>query len=247
MWTWLAVLALAFHAAAQVTAEPDPAAGKKLFTSQCALCHGVAGGGGRGPSLVRAQLHHAPDDAALRGVIENGIPPEMPGAWQLSPREVASMAAYVKSLGSVAVEPLTGDAARGAGIYEANGCGNCHINGGRGEGFGPELTGIGSRRNAAYLRETLRDPAAAPPDGFVYLTATTKSGETVRGIRVNEDTFTVQVKDARGRFHSMNKLDLKELRASRKETPMPSYGTRLSAGELEDLVAYLAGLRGTGL
>lgn len=244
MWRWLAVSALAVRAAAQVPSEPDLAAGQKLFTSQCALCHGVAGGGGRGPSLTRAKLNHAADDAALREVIKNGIPPEMPGAWQLSPREVASTAAYVKSLGSVPAEPLSGDASRGSRLYETNGCGSCHINNGRGEGFGPELTGIGSKRSAAYLREALRNPAASTPDGFVYLTAVTNSGETVRGIRVNEDTFTVQLKDAQGRFHSVSKADLKELRASRKETPMPAYGTRLSSAELEDLVAYLVGLRG---
>src|SRR5450432_1631307 len=110
MWSWFAAIALAAHAAAQVPSEPDLATGQKLFTSQCALCHGVAGGGGRGPSLTRAKLNHAEDDAALRGVIQNGIPPEMPGAWQLSPREAASVAAYVRSLGSVAAEPLAGDA-----------------------------------------------------------------------------------------------------------------------------------------
>jgi cytochrome c oxidase cbb3-type subunit 3 len=242
MWSWLTAFALAAHAMAQVSSEPDLASGQKVFTSQCALCHGVSGGGGRGPSLIRAKLNHADD--ALRGVIETGIPPEMPGAWQLSPREVASVVAYVKSLGTIAAEPLAGDAARGARLYEATGCGGCHVNGGRGEGFGPELTNIGSRRNATYLRETLRNPAASPPDGFVYITAMTNSGETVRGIRVNEDTFTVQLKDGQGRFHSMSKANLKELRASRNETPMPVYGTRLSAAELEDLVAYLAGLRG---
>src|SRR5450755_1132639 len=111
MWSWFALLAVVFSAAAQTPPEPnlappDLAIGKKLFTSQCSLCHGVGGDGGRGPSLLRARLNHAPDDAALRAVIENGIPPEMPGAWQLSPREVTSMVAYVKSLGLVAVEKL---------------------------------------------------------------------------------------------------------------------------------------------
>jgi hypothetical protein len=38
-------------------------------------------------------LLKAPDDAALRRIIENGIAPEMPGAWQLHPREVGNVAA----------------------------------------------------------------------------------------------------------------------------------------------------------
>src|ERR1700719_1227025 len=109
---WLASL-FAFCAYAQGEAPGDPALGRAIFESQCALCHGEGGGGGRGPSLQRVTLLKAPDDAALRRVIENGIAPEMPGAWQLHPREVGNVAAYVRSLGSVKAEPLTGDAARG--------------------------------------------------------------------------------------------------------------------------------------
>ena len=44
---------------------PNLQAGRKIFESQCALCHGANGGGGRGPSLHRPKLERAPDDAAL--------------------------------------------------------------------------------------------------------------------------------------------------------------------------------------
>jgi len=70
-------------------------------------------------------------------------------------------------------------------------------------------------------------------------------GRDCPGLRVNEDTFNIQIKDASGQFHSFAKADLKELRRLRDETPMPSYEGSLSAVELDDLVAYLAGLKGT--
>jgi cytochrome c oxidase cbb3-type subunit 3 len=222
---------------------PDPAAGRKIFESQCALCHGQNGGGGRGPSLNRPQLLKAPDDAALRGVISNGIPPEMPGAWQLNDRELANVAAYVRSLGALPPEHLPGDAARGAGIYTAKGCASCHMIAGEGQGIGPELTAVGARRNGAYLRETLLHPAQSLPEGFEYIAAVTAEGATVRGISVNEDSFTIQLKDLQGKFHSFRKSSLKELRRL-KESPMPSYERSLAAAELDDLIAYLAGLRG---
>ena len=63
--------------------------------------NGETGEGSRGPNLHRPTLDKAPDDAALRKVIANGIPPEMPGAWQLTPHEVSSVAAFVKSLGAM--------------------------------------------------------------------------------------------------------------------------------------------------
>src|SRR5204862_4742915 len=136
-----------------------------IFESQCALCHGQDGKGGRGPSLANPRLKKAPDEDALRVVIKNGIAgTEMPGAWQLHPREVESVAAYVRSLGTVAIEALPGNTDRGAELYRATGCASCHVVEGQGSGFGPELSEIGARRSAAYLREALVKPAAAAPD-----------------------------------------------------------------------------------
>ncbi len=218
--------------------------GKKIFESQCALCHGQSGGGGRGPSLNRPVLRHAADDAALRSLIEDGIPPEMPGAWQLHPHEVASVALYVKSLGAVPPEKLPGDIARGEALYLRMGCSGCHMAAGTGAGFGPDLTAVGARRNGAFLRQKLLEPAAVLPDDFEYLAVTRTGGESVRGIRVNEDSFTIQFKDAGGRFHSLRKSEIQELRRLEHENSMPSYETRLSPTEFDDLVAYLAGLRG---
>ena len=240
---WIALLLLPTMVRAADT-TPSVAVGRKIFESQCALCHGQNGGGGRGPNLNRPKLIKAPDDEALRGVISNGIPPEMPGAWQLNDHEVASVAAYVRSLGAVPPEHLPGDATRGVKVYAAQGCASCHMIDGQGEGIGPELSAVGARRNGAYLRQTLLHPAQSPPEGFEYVAAVTIEGATVRGVAVNEDSFTIQVKDLQGRFHSFRKFGLKELRRLKEESPMPSYERLLQPAELDDLVAYLASLRG---
>jgi len=229
----------------EVAAPPaDIAAGKTIFESQCALCHGQTGAGGRGPSLNRPKLNKAPDDESLRKAIADGIPPEMPGAWQLNPHDVASVAAYVRSLGTLPQEHLPGDAARGRSVYDSHACAACHMIAGQGEGYGPELTSVGARRNGAYLRRALVRPAEALPEDFLYVSVSAKSGESVTGIRVNEDSFTIQIKDAAGRFHSFRKAELTELRRRTRETPMPSFEQSLSAADLDDLVAYLSSLRG---
>jgi cytochrome c oxidase cbb3-type subunit III len=224
---------------------PDAATGKKLFDLHCAACHGIEGrGGGRGPNLNRIHLEHAPDDAALKSLIANGVPPEMPEAWYMSEKDVVNVVAYVRSLGTIPTEPVPGDATRGARIYAKSGCANCHIIAGEGKGFGPELTEVGARRSAEYLRECMVTPSTNLPDGFLWVELTPASGETLRGIRVNEDTFSIQVKDSSGGFHSLRKQELKQLRKLRGETPMPSYEKTLNAAELQDLVAYLVSLRG---
>jgi putative heme-binding domain-containing protein len=177
-------------------------------------------------------------------VISNGIEPEMPGAWQLNVHEVYSVAQYVRSLGAMPPEVLPGDPARGERIFQSKGCMGCHIVAGKGEGYGPELTDIGSRRNGAHLRQTILRPATMLPEEFLYVAAVTLTGASVRGIRVNEDSFNIQIKDARGQFHSFAKAELMELRRLRNETPMPSYEGSISPAELDDLVAYLASLKG---
>lgn len=219
--------------------------GKKLYEGHCSLCHGQTGTGGKGPSLAQPTLRHAPDDAALAEVIKNGIPnSEMPGAWQLTGREASQVAGYVRSLGRTVATPLPGDPERGRKLYEsAGGCAACHILGGTGVSLGPELTEIGAQRSADYLRESLLKPGAQVPEGFMLVSVTTRDGKTMRGIRANEDTFTIQVRDSSNRFHSFRKRDV-TVKKEFHESLMPSYESRFSAAELDDLVAYLATLRG---
>lgn len=255
LWTSLTGVLLLSPAICQVLMQPktaaakaqprvDPAAGKVIFQAHCALCHGLDGGGGRGPDLRRPKLDRAADDEALKSLVENGIPPEMPDGWYLSKEDVANIAAFVRSLGNVPIERLPGNAVHGATLFDRSGCFGCHILASRGMGFGPALTDIGAKRGAARLRETLRNPAKTIPDGFLLVEATTSADETLRGIRLNEDTFTIQLKDMQGRIYSFRKSGLRGLKKLRNETPMPSYGSAFSAAELEDLVAFLASQRG---
>jgi mono/diheme cytochrome c family protein len=52
------------------------------------------------------------------------------------------------------------------------------------------------------------------------------------------------LRDAGGRHYSFRKSELKDLQRLAGETPMPSYEGRITGVELDDLVAYLAGLKG---
>lgn len=228
-----------------VPARPQPdVAAKLLFESHCALCHGMDGGGGRGPSLRRPKLVHAADGDALESIIEDGLPSGMPGAWFLSKDEIAALAAYVRTLGNAPPEILPGDAARGKAIYARSGCSACHILAGEGSGFGPDLTDVGARRGSARLRETLENPAKTIPENFLLVETTTNSGKTARGIRLNEDTFSIQLKDQQGSIYSFRKSDLRDLRKLRGETPMPAYASVFSSAELDDLINFLAAQRG---
>ncbi len=226
-------------------AQANLAAGKRTFERHCALCHGIDGKGGRGPNLNRAHLLHAPDDRALKTFISEGIPPEMPEAWFLDEADVNNVAAFVRSLGKLPPESLPGDASRGAALFTKTGCARCHIVAGQGVGLGPALTDIGERRSAAHIRQAIANPASSLPEGFLFVKAVTASGQVIEGVRLNEDTFSIQIKDARGAFHSFRKQELMDLEKLRGQTPMPSYTSILDAAALDDIVAYLASQRGS--
>jgi cytochrome c oxidase cbb3-type subunit III len=233
------------------TAE-DRARGRRLFQGQCARCHGMDGAGGTGPGLNRSVLGRAPDDQALFSVIKEGIrSTEMPAAWQMTDGEIWQVAGYVRSLGRTARVPIPGEPERGKQLYQTKGqCARCHIVRGRGSSLGPDLTEVGARRGAGHLRNVLLNPGSTKARdssgyiSFLVMRVVTQDGREVRGLRINEDTFTLQLRDADNRVYSFRKDDLKELNRESGASLMPSYETIFSPGELDDLIAYLASLRG---
>jgi putative heme-binding domain-containing protein len=233
-------------ASAQAPATPeDLAAGERLYSTQCSYCHGPRGEGGRGATLTRPRLSHAPDAQSLFEVIEHGIPgTEMPGHW-FTPREIWQVVAFVESLGRVAPQKIAGDPTRGATLYAGKGgCSHCHTVNGHGGAVGADLTDIGARRSPSYLRESLIEPEAAVPDGFLQLELLTRDGRRIKGVRLNEDTFSIQIRDLAGNFHSFFRRELVEINKQPGKSPMPSYQNTFTASELDDLVFYLDSLRG---
>lgn len=219
----------------------DLAEGKRLYTAQCALCHGIDGSGGYGPSLLRPSFVRVADDAGLFSLVRNGIPGLMPGFDANGPKRNWQLAAFALSLTRSGGGVAKGDVAHGRTVYEARGCANCHVLGGQGRALGPDLSSIGQQRGPAYLRQSLVEPAARVPEGHVVVTAKPKTGAAVRGVRVSEDAFWVHVRDMKGQLHAFRIADLAELTREAGASLMPAY-TALPAGDLDDLVAYLSSL-----
>jgi putative heme-binding domain-containing protein len=212
--------------------------GRQAFESNCAVCHGMDASGGRGPNLRRARIARAPNDAALCELIETGIPPEMPAGAFLTDVEVRALVAFVSSLRQSAAASVAGDPAHGARVFAGNGCSSCHILAGQGSALGPELTDLSDRRSAAYVREVLLDPASRLPAEFLMVRVATKAGEVTEGIRINEDNYSIQLKDAAGNIRSFEKAELQSQERLRGRTPMPSF-KNLPPADVQDLVAYL--------
>jgi putative heme-binding domain-containing protein len=167
----------------------------------------------------------------------------------MSDNEVRDVIAYVRSLGRVAPEPLPGDPDKGKLIYQKAECSHCHIVAGKGGSLGPELTDIGARRGTLFLRSALLHPGkdrAVDAEGYAThlpVLAIKKDGRLLTGVRVNEDTFTIQLRDANNRLYSLQKSNLEELHKL-EVSVMPAYEETLSHSDIDNLVSYLASLKG---
>ena len=238
----LLILLLTTQPVQAQTPPPDWTRAKSIYDTNCAACHGPEGTGGKGPALAVPKLPRAPTDDQLAAIIGNGIPGTvMPPSWHLGPDGIMLATAYVRKLSANSTQPaVEGDTAKGQALFESKGrCGNCHN-----FGYGPNLSSIGARRTAASLLQSIVDPAAEVSEDFLLTRLQTRDGKTIQGIRVNEDSFTIQIVAPSGQFSSFRKDALAKLERRSGETTMPSYKTAFSADELKDLVAYLSSLRG---
>lgn len=135
----------------------DIAAGKSLFLSNCATCHGLSGTGTKeGPSLVGVGA------AAADFQVGTGrMPLAGPGVQaqrgdvQFSDQEISQLAAYVASLGPGPAIPDSrytsggGDIAKGGELFRVN-CAMCHNFAGSGGAltrgkYAPDLMGVSGK------------------------------------------------------------------------------------------------------
>lgn len=225
------------------TSAADLDQGKKLYAGRCAGCHGPAGDGGKGANLASPMLSRGQTDLALYRTIRYGIPEtEMP-SHNLTQREIWQMAAYVRTLGTSGGEAIHGDARNGSALVRGKGgCLQCHLLEGEGGMTGPALSDIGRRRSPSYLRTKLMDPGKDIASDFSMVKLTTRDGNKITGVRLNEDTYSIQLLENSTRLRSFWKQDLVELVVERR-TLMPSYKGQLTEQEMNDVVAFMGGLR----
>jgi cytochrome c1 len=79
---------------------------------------------------------------------------------------------------------------------------------------------------------------------YLMVRVVAEDGTEVRGTRVNEDTYTIQIKDARGVVHSFYKPALRELDKQFDRSLMRGYRDTFTDEEVDDLVSYLMTLTG---
>jgi putative heme-binding domain-containing protein len=220
--------------------------GSRLYGEQCTTCHGAAGNLVGGVDLRRGQFRNASSDEDLKKIISSGLPNTAMPAFTFTAVELNGIGAYIRSgLDVNARAAMVGNAERGRAIFENKGqCATCHRVRGVGPlGLAPDLSDAGANRTPYSLQLSVLDPTAAmmPINRPVRLVL--RDGRTVRGRRLNEDTYSIQLVDERGRLQTVMKTDVRDYEII-KTSPMPAYQGKLTTEEVADVVAYLLSLRG---
>jgi cytochrome c oxidase cbb3-type subunit 3 len=228
--------------------KPNPAdisQGERTYGAECSFCHGPKGEGAVGPALAVPRLRRATNDQALFQVIREGIAGTQMPPSTLVTAQIWQLVAYLHTLGKVQQSKSTGDAKRGEQIYVGKGgCAKCHTIEGHGAGIGPDLSDVGARRDRDFIRASLLTPDASIPRDFMQVRLVIKDGQRLTGVRVNEDTFSIQIRDLSNQLHSFWKTELSDLVKDLNHSPMPSYSETLTPEELDNLVAYLESRQG---
>ena len=223
-------------------------AGRVMFRMACAGCHGLHAKGGRGgPDLTRGFYSAGDSDADLYGVISGGVSgTEMPSFRDEMDNDMLwRLVSYVRTLPQSGGGRVTGDRATGEKLFWGKGsCGQCHRVGTRGSAIGPDLSRAGRQRSVAYLRESVISPDADITDGYATIVVVTEDGKKIEGVSKGLDNFSVRLLDLSGNLQSFMKDWVGSVKREDRSLMPSNYGRLFNARELDDLVAYLAGLGG---
>lgn len=180
--------------------------GASTYLQNCAFCHGRdAGGGETGPDLTRSKLvAEDVNGSTIAPVVRNGRAEGKMPKFNFSDTEMTNLVAFIHAEAKQAAahpggrrgvdvaDLQTGNVEAGKAYFNGPGkCSTCHSPTG-------DLAGIASRYQGLQLEERM----LYPRDAKDTITVTLPSGETMKGVVVYQDEFTIGMRDSDGVYHS---------------------------------------------
>lgn len=241
----LIALILAASSAAFAQRFADLEAGRAAFEIHCGSCHGGDGKGGEyAPDIVTPGVALGRSDEAMREIIREGLPDRGMPAVRVQEPALTQLLAFYGSLTRPAIEsPVTGDARRGARLFQEHGCAGCHVRGPGAGVVGPDLSWIGTERTSEQIQQSVLEPDASVREGYAVVEAALRDGQSVEGFARNRSEIDLQLQTFDGRFRFLSTEDVESIEERPGSLmPAPGLGERDSA----DLVAFLSRQDGNG-
>jgi mono/diheme cytochrome c family protein len=258
------------EAAAITGSGQDPAAverGAKLYTTNCAGCHGPAARGGAGaPDLLRSILVLDDEKGILIApVIRNGRPDLGMPKSTLPDSSVADIVAWLHVQTWAAghrttyafQDVLTGDPKKGEAYFNTT-CASCHSAAG-------DLKGVGARYDAFSLQARWLQPrggrggggggrggrgggggggAAQSNRGATTVTVTPANGKPVTGTLDRIDDFSVSLRDSSGEYRSFTREgDTPKVEVHDPMRPHTDLLRKYTDADIHNVTAYLVSLK----
>jgi cytochrome c oxidase cbb3-type subunit 3 len=245
VWWWSGerLTTHAQNAEQAVNAEADHKkelpAGKEIFESTCAGCHGLDGRGGeKGPNIAtRAEITSRSDEELL-GILQRGVPSSgMPSFGRLGDVQLRAIVAHLRKLQGVSGKAeVVGDAEAGKKLFfKVEGCATCHMVNGAGGFLGSDLSNYGAITPVAEMREQIMNHDELPRAKVVQVSA--RDGGKLTGFARNEDNFSLQLQTLDGKFHFLDKSKVTSVDYV-MAADGGDVGKKLSKSDVDALIGY---------
>lgn len=130
-----------------------------------------------------------------------------------------------------------GDTARGKAVFKEH-CGKCHMHSGEGGKVGPELTGM-SVHPAKELLIHVLDPNRSVEGNYRAYTVATEDGRVVNGLLAGESKTSVELVDAEGKRHVVQRDEIDEFVPSTNSLMPVGFEKQIQPQGLADLLTFL--------
>lgn len=224
---------------------PEQNQGAQLFSSHCAYCHGADGRGGRAPAIATLPKVVGLSNQDLIGIVHKGEADQgMPAFPDLGDQGTKAVVQYLRTLQGVTANgppaKLAGDPDMGRKMFFGKAqCSTCHMILGKGGFMAAELTSYARNRTASEIMQAIVNPDAELQPTSRVVSVRAKDGKSLTGVVRTEDNLNITLQTEDGRYHFLSRSNLAVVNYTDHSLMPPDYGTRLTAKELDDLVAFL--------
>jgi len=222
--------------------------GVQRYLEYCAGCHGAdAKGGDKAPPLISASGPLSRSDSELFGIVRDGTKGGMPPFAQIGDANIRAVLQFLRKLENnttpksvLAEAAVTGDADLGRALYFGKAqCSQCHLMQGKGGFIASSLTNYGRNRAADEILRAITTPDTPLAPSSQVVTVTSSTGQKLTGVLRNEDNFSLELQSEDGRYHFLDRRDVKDVHYTEHSLMPRDYASRLSPKELNDIVSFL--------
>ena len=131
----------------------------------------------------------------------------------------------------------TGNAPHGKEVFKKQ-CAKCHMHSGEGNKIGPDLTGMAVHPKHELLIHIL-DPSRSVEGNFRVYSVVTDDGRVMQGLLASESKTAIEIFDAEGKKHALQRDEIEQLVASPKSLMPEGFEKQATPDDLCDLLEFL--------